>query len=190
MGSRVVKDLTATIQHKNHHVYCDFFSSFQLFSDLLSDGIYACGTIRSNRKNFPLELTPYLKHGFPKRGDSITLQSEILPNLTISVWQDTKPVTLTATNCQAIPLNSVSRKLKTGEHQTFSCPEAITKYNKYMGGVDTNDQLGQYYHIRLKCRKYYKYLYWMLFDITISNTYILSSTSPSLSTVTRSTKDS
>ena len=58
-----------------------------------------------------------------------------------------------------------------------------------MGGVDHNDHLRQYYHIRLKCRKYYKYLYRMLFDITISNTYILSSTSTSLSTVTRSTKD-
>ena len=148
LGSRVVKDLTATIQHRNHHVYCDnFFSSFQLFSDLLSVGIYACGTIRSNRKHFPAELTPYLKSGFPERGDSITLQSEVLPNLTISVWQDTKPVTVTSTNCQAIPLDSVSRKLKTGEHQTYSCPEAIKQYNKYMSGVDRNDQLRQYYHI-------------------------------------------
>ena len=78
LGSRVVKDL---IHHSNHHVYCNnFFSSFQLFSDLLSVGIYACGTVRSNRKYFPTEVTPYLKHGFPERGDSITLQSELQPN--------------------------------------------------------------------------------------------------------------
>uniref|UniRef100_A0A1X7VHX0 PiggyBac transposable element-derived protein domain-containing protein n=1 Tax=Amphimedon queenslandica TaxID=400682 RepID=A0A1X7VHX0_AMPQE len=30
LGSLVVKDLTATIQHSNHHVYCDNFS--QVFS--------------------------------------------------------------------------------------------------------------------------------------------------------------
>uniref|UniRef100_A0A1X7U749 PiggyBac transposable element-derived protein domain-containing protein n=1 Tax=Amphimedon queenslandica TaxID=400682 RepID=A0A1X7U749_AMPQE len=49
LGFRVVINLTATIQHHNHHVYCDnVFSSFQLFSDLLSVGIYACGTLRSN----------------------------------------------------------------------------------------------------------------------------------------------
>ncbi|XP_011407636.1 PREDICTED: piggyBac transposable element-derived protein 4-like [Amphimedon queenslandica] len=59
LGSRVVKNLTVTIQHHNHHVYCDnVFSSFQLFSDLLSVAIYACGTLRSNRKHFSSELTP------------------------------------------------------------------------------------------------------------------------------------
>uniref|UniRef100_A0A1X7UUC5 PiggyBac transposable element-derived protein domain-containing protein n=1 Tax=Amphimedon queenslandica TaxID=400682 RepID=A0A1X7UUC5_AMPQE len=108
LGSRVVKDLTATIHHRNHHVYCNNFSSFQLFSDLLSVGIYAYGTIRSSRKHFPSELTPYLKCVFPERGDSMTLPSEIQPNFTVSVWQGTKPVTVTATNCQAIPLDSVT----------------------------------------------------------------------------------
>ena len=72
LGARVVTDIGATIQHQNHHVYCDnLFSSLQLFTDLLSVGIYACGTIRSNCRNL---LTPYLKRGFPKRWDSITLQ--------------------------------------------------------------------------------------------------------------------
>uniref|UniRef100_A0A1X7U6Z1 PiggyBac transposable element-derived protein domain-containing protein n=1 Tax=Amphimedon queenslandica TaxID=400682 RepID=A0A1X7U6Z1_AMPQE len=115
LGSRVVKDLTATIHHRNH-VYCDNFSSFQLFSDLSSVGIHACGTIRSNRKHFPSEVTPYLKCGFAERGDSMTLQSKIQPNLTVSVWQATKRVTVTSTNCQAIPLVSVTRKLKTSQH--------------------------------------------------------------------------
>ena len=45
--------------------------------------------------------------------------------------------------------------------------------NKYMGGVDHNDQLRGYYHVRLKCRKYYKYIMWFLFDVAITNSYIL-----------------
>uniref|UniRef100_A0A1X7V9C8 PiggyBac transposable element-derived protein domain-containing protein n=1 Tax=Amphimedon queenslandica TaxID=400682 RepID=A0A1X7V9C8_AMPQE len=142
LGTRVVKDLIATIQH----------CSLQ---------IYACGTIRSNLKHFSFEITPYLNCGFPDRGDSVTLQSEILPNLIISLWQDTTPVTVIASNCQAILLDSVTCKLKTGEHHTYSCPEAIKQYNKYMGGVDGKDQLRQYFHIRVKCCKYYKYLWWM-----------------------------
>ena len=68
LGSRVVKELTADLHHRNHHVYCDnFFSSFQLFSDLFSDGIYASGTIKSNRKEFSPTLPPVLKKGLPNR---------------------------------------------------------------------------------------------------------------------------
>ena len=42
-----------------------------------------------------------------------------------------------------------------------------------MGGVDTNYQLRGYYHVRLKCRKYYKYIFWFLLDLAITNSYIL-----------------
>lgn len=42
-----------------------------------------------------------------------------------------------------------------------------------MGGVDHNDQLRGYYHVRLKCRKCYKYIFWFLFDVAITNSYIL-----------------
>uniref|UniRef100_A0A1X7TJJ1 PiggyBac transposable element-derived protein domain-containing protein n=1 Tax=Amphimedon queenslandica TaxID=400682 RepID=A0A1X7TJJ1_AMPQE len=104
--------------------------------------------------------------------DSITLQSRRNPQLTVSVWQDTKPVTVSSTFCQTVPLHSVSRKLRTGQHSVFPCPEAITQYNRYMGGVDCNDQLRQYYHVH---RKYHKYIFWMLFDITITNSFVLSS---------------
>ena len=44
-----------------------------------------------------------------------------------------------------------------------------------MGGVDRNDQIRGYYHVRLKTKKYYKYIFWFLFDLTITNSYILSS---------------
>ena len=190
LGNRVVKELTADLHHKNHQVYCDnFFSSFQLFSDLLSNGIYACGTIRSNRNGFPPDLVPFLKKGFPSRGDSMTLQSITVPNLTVSVWQDTRVVTVSSTNCQNVPLDSVMRKLKTGERKCYQCPEAITQYNCYMGGVDRNDQLRQYYHVRLKCRKYYKYIYWFTFDVTVSNAFILSKTNPEMAALTRTIKD-
>ncbi|CAI7988607.1 hypothetical protein GBAR_LOCUS21 [Geodia barretti] len=34
----------------------NFFTSPALFMDLLQDGIYACGTVRSNRRGFPQDL--------------------------------------------------------------------------------------------------------------------------------------
>ena len=76
LGARVVKELKTDLHHRNHHVYSDnFFSSFQLFSDLFSDGIYACGTIKSSRKGFPPVLAPVLKKRLPNRGDSKTVHS-------------------------------------------------------------------------------------------------------------------
>ena len=43
----------------------------------------------------------------------------------------------------------------------------------HMGGVDKNDQLRQYYHVRLKSRKFYRYIFWFLFEVCMANTYIL-----------------
>ena len=57
LGSRVVKELTAPLQHKFHHVYFDnFFTSVQLLEDLEEVGLYACGTARSDRSGFPPSL--------------------------------------------------------------------------------------------------------------------------------------
>ena len=57
LGGSVVKQLTRPLVGKFHHVFMDnFFTSATLFADLLQDGIYACGTARSNRKGFPQDL--------------------------------------------------------------------------------------------------------------------------------------
>ena len=43
-----------------------------------------------------------------------------------------------------------------------------------MGGVDKGDQLRKCYHVRLKCQKNYKYIFWFAFDTAITNAFILS----------------
>ena len=45
--------------------------------------------------------------------------------------------------------------------------------NCFMGGVDRNDQVRTFYHVRLKCRKYYKYIFGFLFEVSIANAYII-----------------
>ena len=54
-----------------------------------------------------------------------------------------------------------------------TAPMAIVTYNKWMGGVDRGDQIRQYHHLRLKSRKFYKYIFWFLVDVCIANAYIL-----------------
>ena len=45
----------------------------------------------------------------------MALQSQLYTNLTVCIWQDTKPVTVVATNSQSVPLQSVQRKQKNSD---------------------------------------------------------------------------
>ena len=173
---RVVKDLTRNHVGKHYTVYCDnFFTSVQLFNDLLKDSIYACGTIRSNRVGYPDEFKPFLKKGLPERGDYKTIEKE---NCIFSLWQDNKTVSVLSTNCRNEE-GTVTRKQKDGTRKTFTCPLNVIDYNKYMGGVDCNDRLQHYYCVRLKSHKFYKYIFWFLFELTLANAYILHRYVPS-----------
>ena len=42
-----------------------------------------------------------------------------------------------------------------------------------MGGVDNGDQMRGYYECRKCSRKFYKYIYHILFDVTVTNCFIL-----------------
>ena len=57
LGERVVLDLTEKYRGEAHRIFCDnFFSSPRLFMALHAHLLYACGTVRQNRLDFPLDL--------------------------------------------------------------------------------------------------------------------------------------
>ena len=68
---------------------------------------------------------------------------------------------------------SVQLKQKDGTRVEIDCPAAMISYSKFMAGVDRGDQLRQYYHVRLKCYKMYTYIFWFMFDVAITNSFIL-----------------
>ncbi len=108
LGSKVVKGLTDDLHDTYRHVYFDnFFSGVDLLLDLFRDGLYSCGTLRTNRKGFPEALRVNAKKGFKERGDSKTYQKG---NLTVSVWQDNRPVVVIATNSDPTTADTVTRK--------------------------------------------------------------------------------
>ena len=104
----------------------------------------------------------------------------------MSVWQDNKVASVAATNGGPTMNVQVLRKKKDSTRTPVNCPQSISLYNKFMGGVDYNDQLRGYYHVWLKCRKYYKYIFWFLFDVAvISSTYLAGTTLTSTSKMSR-----
>ena len=176
LGERVVLSLTEKYRGKHHHIFCDnFFTSPWLFQELHSHGLYACGTVRQTRQEFPRDL----RNVTLARGESVFRQRS---NLTAVVWQDRRPVHVLSTLSQPGEVQKVLRRERDGSRAEVDCPSSIVTYTKYMGGVDLGDQLRRYYSVRLKCYKNYKYFFWTFFDISITNAFILSKlcTPPSL----------
>lgn len=56
LGERVVQTMTVDLFNKNHQLFFDnYFTSVPLMKYLKTNGVNACGTIRTNRKYYQLE---------------------------------------------------------------------------------------------------------------------------------------
>lgn len=138
-----------------HVIYLDkFFSSPELFDQLLQDRIYCAGTVRINRRGMPEVIKgAELK----ERGETLTMQKG---NLVATAWKDKKVVTYLSTNCDPTLVRTVRRRKKDGTVQDVPAPAVSEYYNKYMFGVDLADQKRMQYSTCRKARKWYKYLFW------------------------------
>ena len=67
----------------------------------------------------------------------------------------------------------VLRRQRDGTRCQIPCPQPIIMYNEHMGGVDRGDQLRGYYCCRTKSRRFYKYIFYFLLDVAITNAFIL-----------------
>ena len=171
LGEKVVLTLAESIKGRHHQLYFDnYFSTINLFLTLLQQDTYSCGTIRTNRKNFPSEISDETKR--LQRGDFSFRQCG---NIVATAWKDNKVVNVVSTLSNATDTTSVLRRQKDGSRLTVTCPMCVAQYNRYMGGVDHADQLRGSYHVRLKCMKNYKYIFCFLFDASITNAFILNS---------------
>ena len=93
--------------------------------------------------------------------------------MTASVWMDNRAVTVMSTSTQPLATGSVLRRQKNGSRISVPCPEAIISYNLWMGAVDRGEQMRGYCLCRVKSRKFYKYIFYFLFDVSITNAFIL-----------------
>jgi hypothetical protein len=142
-------------------------------------GYYSVGTVTTSRLGFP-DALKYPFKSIPKRltnqrGLCRLMRCIEFPKLFASSWLDNKPVYF-LTSGVSTRKSSVLRKEKNGSSSTVPCPEFVASYNKYMNGVDAHDQLRlQRYSVQRSLRvvKYYKTLFFGLFDIALVNCYIL-----------------
>ena len=184
LGARVVKDLTRKITKKGHHIYMDnFFSSPKLFTDLYSEDVYCCGTVRGNRKGMP-EAIKGCK--LKNHGDYKIMQKN---ELCATAWKDKKTVFYLSTNADPTEMISVQRKQKDGSVKDVPCPVVGQQYNRYMFGVDRADQLQMQYSTCRKSKKWWKYLLWFPVDLAVVNAYICMKESTNHKIKTRSGRE-
>ncbi|XP_031352039.1 piggyBac transposable element-derived protein 3-like [Photinus pyralis] len=88
-------------------------------------------------------------------------------------WKDNKVVTM-ASNFSNINVVKTSRWCReTKSKKPIDQPEVISVYNRGMGGVDKMDGLVVVYRSRIRQRKWYWPIFAYLFDITVTNSWLL-----------------
>jgi hypothetical protein len=168
LGERIVNDLMIGLEGKNHILFIDnYFTSYPLFQNLMKKKIYACGTIRSNRKYLP----NFLPDKNLKRGDFDYYVSN--HNIAVYKWMDNKPVHMISSLHSPNEIFQVKRKLKDGNTTMVPCPTVLISYNNNMNNVDVFDQLKAAYGINRKARKWWHRLFFHFLDMAIVNAFIL-----------------
>ncbi|XP_057310036.1 piggyBac transposable element-derived protein 4-like [Hydractinia symbiolongicarpus] len=150
---------------KGYHLFTDnFYNSFELAKHLLGESTYICGTLRSNRKSNPKEVTKAKL----KKGESISRSREVV---TVAKWKDKRDV-LVISNMHALEMLEVSNRR--GEKKLK--PNIIRDYNQNMSGIDQADQMVSYYDCLRKTTRWYKKVALHMIDIFVFNAFCLNST--------------
>ena len=132
--SSLVLRLIQPYLSKGHHLFMDnFYNSIELSKELLKHKTHTTGTLRSNRKGNPKEVTSKKL----KKGEHIWRGRG---QIYVSKWRDKRDVLSITTNHHP-EMVEVTNKFG----QKKNKPNDIAEYNLNMSGVDRCDQMISYY---------------------------------------------
>ena len=165
----VVLSLVESFHHKGHHLYMDnLYTSPTLFAILSASGIGACGTLRMNRKGVPHSI----KTSKLSKWDVVTAITE--GDMLFLKWKDKREVSLLTTiHDDSSVLKERHSRLASGCTEAINKPYAIDQYNKFMDGVDKQDQFLSYYGFSRRTGKWWKKVFFHLLDTAVVNAYIM-----------------
>jgi len=154
-----------------------FFNNFFHFCEacggLLRRGKYACGTLRANRypDSYKAKRGGQMQGIKLKPGEKRQLQKG---TMLLTLWYEKRQVAVLTSNCNPNEQTTVQRRTKEAPHvKNVEIPAAIHRYNHSMGGVDLNDQYRSYYPLGCSGKKWWRFIFWFLVDISICNVYVV-----------------
>ena len=161
------------VLNKGHCIYFDnYYSSPELFEELLYRETLACGTVRANRKNLPKAVTQAkLSKGQCCFRRKLCEENEQGTLLALK-WFDKRPVYMLSSKHFAT--EQWTGKYHYKDKTPIYKPTAIIQYTDFMSGVDKADQLMNNYHFLRKTVKWWRKLWVHMMNMLIMNAYILN----------------
>ena len=194
-------DLVSDYSDKGYTLFMDnYYSSPELFHDLVKSGFHACGTVRCDRRGIKQTFKDkVLSTGKPF---IITLCIDIQVNtgevyseitetgILCLKWKDKRDVCMLSTFHDDTMIDKNRRRKGVAGMETIRKPKVVEEYNQSMNGVDRSDQMVLYYgyshryfkslliitaKITLFCRamKWWKRIFYHLLDLSLVNANIL-----------------
>ncbi|XP_069815791.1 piggyBac transposable element-derived protein 4-like [Dendropsophus ebraccatus] len=162
-SGKIAWDLLRPLFDQGYHLYLDnWYTSVPLFKCLLEKKTVACGTVRKNQKHLPKTLINQRL----TIGESRALLHD---GVLCLKYRDKKDVCM-LTSIHDDASTSVPRRGFTSAKMT---PVCIQAYNKFMGGVDLNDQILKPYSAMRRSRIWYKKLAVNLVQMALYNSFVL-----------------
>jgi hypothetical protein len=167
-AEETVFDMCFPLKGKGHIVAFDrFFSSIPLVDRLYDIGVNAVGTIKKSKADQPILFEKDLR-----KDQYVGRIGGKGPRKAIFMWHDTKTFRVIS-NYHGSDLVEVERRQKDGKKKMKTCPKAFADYGKYMGGVDTANQLRAYYERDRRVLKWWHRILFSLLETTIVNSWII-----------------
>lgn len=132
LAHRVVMDLARPYYGSYLSIYMDnFYTGVNLFEEMKTHGLYACGTVRANRVGLPKNETLRKNTSMEKHEFRVAQKDD----LTFCIWQDTKTVMVLSNHHDPTQTGTVNRRKDGANHVPVEVPPALADYQKHMKGL-------------------------------------------------------
>lgn len=169
-----MNQLVQGMSHKGHCVVVhNFFTSPELFDQLLKRGIWATGTVKGGQIRVSSILLGF-KRGEHERG-TIFWQMHESQRMAATIWYNAKPVTFFSTSQDPFREGVVAHKWVNDKRIPIRTTPQQEEYQKYMRGVDLIDQMHRHYTVQFWSRKWWHKLWFFVLDSSLQNAWILFS---------------
>lgn len=157
-ASKVVKSLLRGKLGKGHAIFMDnFYNSFSLASELLSEKTYCTGTLRADRKFNPVEVI----NAVLRKGETKARYAE---GVMVGKWRDKRTVMYISNEYENEMVTFVNIK-----GQKVQKPLPIVEYNARMKRIDRSDQMLSYYPCETRNLRWYQKIFIHVLQMILVN---------------------